>query len=239
MIVGYIYETTNLINGKTYIGQHKKDYYDYCYKGSGKLLNQAIQLYGKEKFKTIVLEWCESLEELNEREIYYIALYRIQNKAEYNITDGGDGTRGLFGEKNHFYGKKHNEESKKLMSKKKKGIKGKNHPLYGTKMTPEHITKTRRTGSIQSKETREKISQSLSKERTCHYCGKKLKNSLVLKQHIKKNHQKEIKRNTQLHIQKLNAQIFTCPYCKKEIKTTGNLTQHIRAHHDKNYKRFK
>ena len=42
MIAGYIYETTNLINGKTYIGQHKKDEFDIHYRGSGKLITQAI-----------------------------------------------------------------------------------------------------------------------------------------------------------------------------------------------------
>lgn len=175
MVVGYIYETKNLINGKTYIGQHKKDKFDIHYKGSGKLITQAISRYGKENFKTIVLEWCNTLQELNEREIYYIALYRAQNKAEYNIADGGLGTKGLFGKKNPFFGKKHTYQTKKLLSKMKQGIKGKDHPLYGIKMTPEHVAKTRRTGSIQTKETREKISQSLSKERTCHYCGKKIK----------------------------------------------------------------
>lgn len=122
MIAGYIYETTNLINGKTYIGQHKKDEFDIHYRGSGKLITQAISRYGKENFKTIVLEWCESIEELNEREIYYIALYRAQNKAEYNISDGGLGTKGLVGEKNPFFGKKHTAQTKKLMSQMKKGI---------------------------------------------------------------------------------------------------------------------
>lgn len=238
MVVGYIYETKNLINGKTYIGQHKKDYYDYYYKGSGKLINQAIQLYGKENFKTIVLEWCESLEELNNREIYYIALYRAQNKAEYNITDGGDGTRGLFGEKNHFFGKTHSDQTKKLISEMKKGIKGKDHPLYGIKFTPEHIAKTRRTGSTQSKETREKISNSLSKKRICKYCSKILKGDIALNQHIKEKHDKYYKNLLIKKGNSKNSDIFKCPYCKKEIKTTGNLTQHIRARHNKDYKRF-
>ena len=151
MVIGYIYETTNLLNGKTYIGQHHSEQFNFYYKGSGKLILQAFKKYGKENFQTVILEWCESEKELNEREIYYIALYRMQNKAEYNITDGGGGTRGLFGEKNHFYGKTHTEATKKLISEMKKGIKGKDHPLYGIKFTPEHIAKTRRTGSTQSK----------------------------------------------------------------------------------------
>lgn len=238
MVVGYIYETTNLINGKTYIGQHKKNYYDYHYKGSGKLINQAIQLYGKKNFKTIVLEWCESLEELNEREIYYIALYRAQNKAEYNIADGGLGTKGLFGEKNPFFGKKHTDQTKKLISEMKKRIKGKDHPLYGIKFTPEHIAKTRRTGSTQSKETRDKISNSLSKERICKYCNKILKGDIALNQHVKEEHDKYYKNLLIKKGNSKNSDMFKCPYCKKEIKTTGNLTQHIRARHDKNYKRF-
>jgi len=239
MIAGYIYETTNLINGKTYIGQHKKDEFDIHYRGSGKLITQAISRYGKENFKTIVLEWCESIEELNEREIYYIALYRAQNKAEYNISDGGLGTKGLVEEKNPFFGKKHTAQTKKLMSQIKKSIKGKDHPLYGRKMSPEHIAKTRRTGSTQSKETREKISNSLSKERTCYYCNKKIKNGVLLKQHIKNNHQKEIKERVRSQIIRRNLTIYKCPYCEREIKSKGNLTQHIRARHDKNYKRFK
>lgn len=238
MVIGYIYETTNLLNGKTYIGQHHGEQFDFYYKGSGKLILQAFKKYGKENFQTLILEWCESEKELNEREIYYIALYRMQNKAEYNITDGGDGTRGLFGEKNHFYGKTHTEATKKLISEMKKGIKGKDHPLYGIKFTPEHIAKTRRTGSTQSKETRDKISNSLSKERICKYCNKILKGDIALNQHVKEEHDKYYKNLLIKKGNSKNSDMFKCPYCKKEIKTTGNLTQHIRARHDKNYKRF-
>ena len=37
---GYIYEITNLVNGKKYIGQHKSNQFDEDYHGSGKLLIQ-------------------------------------------------------------------------------------------------------------------------------------------------------------------------------------------------------
>lgn len=42
---GFIYITTNLINGKKYIGQ-KKGYND-TYLGSGKILKLAIKKYGR------------------------------------------------------------------------------------------------------------------------------------------------------------------------------------------------
>ena len=38
---GYIYITTNLINNKIYIGQHKSKNYDKKYLGSGLLLKRA------------------------------------------------------------------------------------------------------------------------------------------------------------------------------------------------------
>lgn len=51
---GYIYKTTNLINNKIYIGQHKvkEEKIDNSYYGSGKLIIQAIKKYGKENFKS-------------------------------------------------------------------------------------------------------------------------------------------------------------------------------------------
>lgn len=93
-MVGYIYLTTNLINAKKYIGKHVYDgqEIDPKYLGSGKTLKQAIQKYGKENFKCEVLEWCNSIEELNRKEQYWINLCNATNNKEYyNIAIGGTG----------------------------------------------------------------------------------------------------------------------------------------------------
>ena len=83
-----IYKTTNLINGKFYIGKDVKN--KKLYLGSGKLLKQAIQKYGKENFKKEILEYCIDLKHLDEREIYWIDKYN-SIKNGYNLTEGGTG----------------------------------------------------------------------------------------------------------------------------------------------------
>lgn len=68
---GYIYKTINLINGKIYIGQHiAKEFEAEKYLGSGILLHKAVKKYGKENFKVILLESCDSKEQLDDRERY-------------------------------------------------------------------------------------------------------------------------------------------------------------------------
>lgn len=94
---GYIYKTTNLINGKIYIGQKKSTIFlDTGYLGSGVRLKSAIKHYGKENFKVELLEECYSREHLNDREIYYIGKYKSQDLTiGYNLTKGGDGVGGF------------------------------------------------------------------------------------------------------------------------------------------------
>ena len=87
---GYIYKTTNLINGKLYIGK-KKGKFTSTYKGSGKYLKSAIHKYGIDNFSVEVIEYCESLEIQNEREQFWIAYYRSLGIDMYNIAKGGDG----------------------------------------------------------------------------------------------------------------------------------------------------
>lgn len=87
----YIYCIENLINGKTYIGKHKGMSTDN-YMGSGKLIKEAYKKYGIENFQKIILfEDDVSLQEINQKERFYIKLFRDLGKAEYNILDGGDG----------------------------------------------------------------------------------------------------------------------------------------------------
>lgn len=89
---GYIYITENLINHKKYIGKHAKPEFDKSYKGSGKFLILAFDKYGWDNFKTEILEWCDSLSELNSRERYWIAYYgAVESEEYYNKSEGGDG----------------------------------------------------------------------------------------------------------------------------------------------------
>ena len=118
---GYIYKTTNLINGKIYIGKKKSNLFlENKYLGSGIFLKNAIQKYGKENFKVELIAVCETLDELNKKEIFYIKYYNSTNSnIGYNIAKGGDGGAvwgnienhpskhtNRFGNKNPIYGKK-------------------------------------------------------------------------------------------------------------------------------------
>lgn len=91
---GYIYLTTNLINGKKYIGQHKACKISESYKGSGTLLRYAFKKYGKDNFSVSILKECSSIEDLNESEKFYIKLYDAVNRDDfYNILPGGQSTK--------------------------------------------------------------------------------------------------------------------------------------------------
>jgi group I intron endonuclease len=85
-----IYKTLNTVNGKYYIGMDTKN--DPNYLGSGTLLKQAIQKYGKDSFKKIILEQCDSVEQLKEQEKYWISTYNAcSDRESYNISTGGTG----------------------------------------------------------------------------------------------------------------------------------------------------
>lgn len=94
---GYIYKTTCLANNKIYIGQKKsKTFLGQRYLGSGKILKNAIKYYGRSCFDVELLEECQTFDELNQCEIYYIAKYNSTNAdIGYNITSGGQGVPGF------------------------------------------------------------------------------------------------------------------------------------------------
>lgn len=88
---GYIYETTNLINGKKYIGKHKSNSFDNKYYGSGRLFKEDLAKYGKENFSIRVLEEIDNENDLHERETYYIKLFdAVRSPKYYNNSYGGE-----------------------------------------------------------------------------------------------------------------------------------------------------
>jgi hypothetical protein len=88
-MVGYVYRTTNKVNGYVYIGQHKCGYFDRKYRGSGKLFKVALKDFGWDNFITEILYKADTYEELNEMERVYIHAHRGQ--PNYNIARGGTG----------------------------------------------------------------------------------------------------------------------------------------------------
>lgn len=93
-----IYKYTNNLNGLVYIGQAKnlqrrKYAHSSAYKNPSaseynNQLHTAMRKYGIENFTFEVVEQCK-IEELNEREKYWIAFYNSYKKG-YNGTEGGD-----------------------------------------------------------------------------------------------------------------------------------------------------
>jgi len=116
-----IYKTTNLVNQKFYVG--KDTHNNPNYYGSGKRLKLAIQKYGIENFKKEILEICETLDQLNEREKFWIKELNAINEG-YNISLGGDGGDTISNNPRKYeIGRNHSEKMKDPKVNKKKGTK--------------------------------------------------------------------------------------------------------------------
>jgi hypothetical protein len=106
-----VYKTTNLINGKYYIGFHSTNDLDDGYLGSGKYIRRAIEKYGPENFKREIIMVFDNKEdaELLERELVNEEF--VKDNSNYNLSLGGNVCI-LCGEANGFYTPK----AKKLIS---------------------------------------------------------------------------------------------------------------------------
>lgn len=141
-VYGYIYMTTCLINNKKYIGQHYFPHLhiDNQYFGSGKMLKRALKKWGKENFAVIILEWCVSAEELNQKELYYLELFHaVTSKDFYNMWYDCCGF--LSGEKHPFFGR----TGKDAIAYGNEYFKGKHHTEHAKQLqrnaarTPERM----------------------------------------------------------------------------------------------------
>jgi len=193
-----IYKTTNLVNGKIYVGQHNTSAND-GYLGSGLILNNAISKYGKEKFIRETLEYC-TYDNVNEREIYWIQYLSANNRnIGYNIANGGNSIgkhseetilkmkESKMGEKNGMFGIHHSKEVKQKISESNSG---ENNYWFGKKLSNTHI------------ENLQKNRGDYSGEKSWNF-GKKL--SEKTKQKISKSHDgKKLSQNHKNKLSELN-----------------------------------
>jgi hypothetical protein len=87
----FVYKTTNLINGKFYIGVHSTDNLEDGYLGSGFHLQRAIQKYSEKNFKREILEFFSNKELAFEKEAEIVTEEFVSKKSNYNLTTGGKG----------------------------------------------------------------------------------------------------------------------------------------------------
>lgn len=84
-----IYQITNNINGKIYIGQHQTYNINDSYMGSGVHLQHSIQKYGIENFSKTILFQCSSPEEMNQKEAELVNEEFVKRDDTYNVIVGG------------------------------------------------------------------------------------------------------------------------------------------------------
>lgn len=97
---GRIYIIKNTINDKVYIGQTHvsvklrfQNHLSAARRGLDYVIGKAIRKYGEDNFYVETLEEC-TIEELNEREKYWIAFYNsTDNRFGYNMSIGGNVVR--------------------------------------------------------------------------------------------------------------------------------------------------
>lgn len=182
-LYGFIYVTTNLINGKMYVGQRKinnkngKGWIKYL--GSGTHLENAIKKYGKENFDRKIIDIAFNKNELNYFEYYYTKIFNsVNNDNWYNMIYGGKCGGGMKGkkftedhkqklseskkgDKNPNYGKKYTEEELKELSKR---VSGKNNPMYGKCKEESPMY-----GKKHSEETKQKMREAALGEKNHNY----------------------------------------------------------------------
>ena len=105
--MGYIYKITNKINQKFYIGQTVKErptdrfsqhkylarHPEQEHGNSISLLHQSMAKYGVDNFTFEIIEQVDD-DKLNEREQYWIKELNSFVPSGYNLTKGGDGSKG-------------------------------------------------------------------------------------------------------------------------------------------------
>jgi len=86
-----IYQTTNLVNQKIYIGAHSTDDINDGYLGSGYNLFEAIKKYGRNNFQRTILHILSDPVNMFEKEKEIVNKQFIARPDVYNIVEGGNG----------------------------------------------------------------------------------------------------------------------------------------------------
>lgn len=101
-VKGVVYLARNIRNGKGYVGQtaktikwRKMTHLGSVRDGSSYCFHKAIRKYGADSFVWSVLHESQDYDELSHMERHFIIALKTKVPHGYNLTDGGEGTRGF------------------------------------------------------------------------------------------------------------------------------------------------
>lgn len=163
---GYVYEWTNTLNGKQYIGSHNGS--NPKYHSSGKAINKAFIKYGIENFTRAILYVGPRFREVETEMLK--AIRAKQSPRYYNQHNGkyvpsyGYSTAGA---KNGMYGKTQSEETRALMSEAKLGVSRVTDWLVGV---PRPETSNVKTGTTMKLRWHEKGAHETKPREGCPSC---------------------------------------------------------------------
>ena len=188
----FLYITTNIINGKKYVGEHSTNNLEDNYLGSGKYLKYAIKKYGKENFKREILILLETKRDSFLLQEEFIKKFNTLIPNGYNISPKGghqisgglspesiksmkEKKRGkspwnkelklpqFSGEKNSFFGKTHTPKTLEIIGTKSRELK--RNLEWNEKISKSHIgEKNSFFGKHHSEETKDKLRKPKSEE---------------------------------------------------------------------------
>lgn len=102
MIKYTVYKTTNLVNGKIYIGVHKQSKPKDYYIGSGAYFKRAYKKYGRDNFSKEILFVYNSSSEAYSKEAELVTEEFVSKNDNYNLIPGGIGGPGKKLSKEHI-----------------------------------------------------------------------------------------------------------------------------------------
>jgi len=256
----FIYKTTCLITNMIYVGQKCVNNLNDGYIGCGirymkdasvigSYFHNAVKKYGYENFQREIIEFVETVKDLDLREIFWIKeLHAHYTEGGYNMTWGGDHRLEHHSKKtcekmsrtrkgrvpwNKGLTKETDERLRK-MGEKRVGktftndyIRKKKHESMLGKNTGRHsvercrINSKSHMGIKQRQESKEKISNTLRNKplQTCIYCGYQSRNGGTMK----KYHGDNCKQNPN-YIDK--REIQTCEFCGFQSRAKNVIVQH-------------
>jgi hypothetical protein len=172
-----IYKTTNIQNGKFYIGKHQTKNLDDGYMGSGNLLKRAIAKYGKDSFVKEVLFIFDNEEDMNAKEKELVTEEFVKSDDNYNICEGGQG--GFSYLNNNFW----DDQKRQIHNDKVSGVKKytfEQRSFYAKQNVknrigihaPDYVRPSNMMGTFKGKSHSEAAKRKIGQANSIHQVGK-------------------------------------------------------------------